>query len=275
MLSKLFCALTLMVASQASVVPDTALARIGQKSVSVADFREVIIAQRRTTDSTLVMESFTEQGQRRTLQHLIDARLLAEGARERRIDSDPAVQRAVARAVDTVLADSLIRMEVEKLDLKDASLQRYYEMHQDSFRTAKRVRARHVVVATRTGAEEIERELANGADFGDIAAQRNTDSSKSTRGELGWINRGVMVKPFEEVLFSLRAGETSSVVQTFLGFHIIQVEEVDPGKLMPFASVRDRVRQQIIQEQVEEVKRELATKYPISVDEAVFKEALR
>jgi hypothetical protein len=64
MLSKLFCALTLMVASQASVAPDTILARIGQKSVSVADFRETIIAERRTGDSNIVMESFTEQGQR-------------------------------------------------------------------------------------------------------------------------------------------------------------------------------------------------------------------
>jgi parvulin-like peptidyl-prolyl isomerase len=185
------------------------------------------------------------------------------------------VQRAVARAVDTVLAESLVRVEVEKLELKDAALQRYYEVHQDSFRTAKRVKARHIVVSSRTEAEQVQAELAKGAGFGDIAAERNTDSSKAKRGELGWINRGVMVKPFEEVLFSLHAGETSSVVQTFLGFHIIQVEEIDPGKLMPFASVHDRVRQQIIQEQVDEVKRELATKYPISVDEAVFKEALR
>jgi peptidyl-prolyl cis-trans isomerase C len=275
MLSKLFCALTLMMASQASLTPDTVLVRVGQKSVSVADFRETIIAQRRTADSSIVMESFTEEGQRRTLQHLVDARLLAEGARERKLDSDPSVRRAVARAVDGVLADSLIRVEVDRLDLSDTNLQHYYDLHQEQFRTDRRVKARHIVVATRADAEEIERELASGADFGDIAAQRNTDSSKSKRGELGWINRGVMVKPFEEALFSLRGSETSSVVQTFLGFHIIQVEEIDPGKLMPFASVRDRVRQQIIQQQVDEVKRELATKYPISVDEAAFKEALR
>ena len=275
MLSKLFCALTLMMVSQASLAPDTVLVRVGQKSVSVADFRETIIAQRRTSDSSIVMESFTEEGQRRTLQHLVDARLLAEGARERKLDSDPSVQRAVARAVDGVLAESLVRAEVDRLDLSDTNLQHYYDLHQEQFRTARRVKARHIVVATRAEAEEIERELANGADFGDIAAYRNTDSSKSKRGELGWINRGVMVKPFEDALFSLRGGETSSLVQTFLGFHIIQVEEIDHGKLMPFASVRDRVRQQIIQQQVDEVKRELATKYPISVDEAVFKEALR
>ena len=275
MVPKLLCAFALVMTSQASLAPETVLARVGGQNLSVADFRDVIISERRTGDSTRVMQSFTPEGQRRVLQQLIDARLLADGAREQKLDADPEVQRAVSRAVDAVLAESLIRVEIQKLNLNDAALQHYYDTHPDQFRTAKRVKARHIVVYSRVEAEQVRAELRKGADFGEIAADRNTDASKPKRGELGWISRGVMVRPFEDAVFALPAGETSPIVQTFAGFHIIQVEEIDPGKLMPFGSVRERVRQQVVEEQISATKRALATKHSIWIDEAALKGALR
>jgi parvulin-like peptidyl-prolyl isomerase len=222
-----------------------------------------------------VIEALSADGQRRILQQLIDGRLLALGARDRALDQDSAVRRAVERAVDAVLADQIVRREIDKLDLTDPGLQRYYEAHQDAFRVGQRVRVRHIVVATEPEAQRALEALRAGRDFGDLAAELNTDASKTQRGELGWVAHGVMVQPFEKAAFSLRPNETSGIVRTPFGFHIVQAKEIDPGTLLPLANVRDQVRQQVVNERLDALKREIAVRHPISIDESALKDAVR
>ena len=57
-------------------------------------------------------------------------------------------------------------------------------------------------------------------------------------GDLGFFGRGMMVKPFEETAYRLKAGEISDVVETDFGFHIIRVTEIKPAQAKPFADVR-------------------------------------
>lgn len=79
---------------------------------------------------------------------------------------------------------------------------------------------------SRARAEEILKRLRAGEDFAKLADEFTTDpSGKGRGGELGWFGRGVMVKPFEEAAFALKAGELSGVVETAFGFHVIKVEE--------------------------------------------------
>jgi peptidyl-prolyl cis-trans isomerase C len=237
--------------------------------------RDVVIDQRRTGEMPKVIEALSADGQRRILQQLIDGRLLALGARDRGLDQDPAVRRAVERAVDAVLADQIVRREIDKLDLTDPGLQRYYDAHQDAFRVGQRVRVRQIVVATEPEAQRALEAVRAGRDFGDLAATLNTDASKAQRGELGWVAHGVMVKPFEDAAFSLRPKETSGIVRTSFGFHILNAEEFDPGTLLPLANVRDQVRQQVVNELLDALKREIAARHPISIDESALKEAVR
>ncbi len=74
--------------------------------------------------------------------------------------------------------------------------------------------------------------LRGGADFADVARRFSSDSgSREAGGELGWFRRGRMVKEFEDVAFRMRPGEISSVVETEFGYHIIQVERVQPAEV--------------------------------------------
>lgn len=258
-----------------SRAPDVAVARIGDRVITAAELHDVVIDQRRTGEMPKVIEALTPDGQRRILQQLIDGRLLAIGARDLVLDQDPSVRRAVERAVDAALADQMIRREIDKLDLTDTGLQRYFDARQDAFRVGQRVKVRHIVVPTEAEARRALETLRAGREFGDLAAELNTDASKKQGGELGWVSRGVMVRPFEDAAFALRPNETSGIVHTSFGFHILNVEEVDPGVLPPLPTVRDQVRQRLVTEHIDALKKDLAARHPITVDESALKEAVR
>ncbi len=85
--------------------------------------------------------------------------------------------------------------------------------------------ARHILVATLEEAEGLLDELANGADFGTLAVIHSRDpSSRPAGGELGWFPKGLLTMPeVEEAAFSLQPGEVSGVIESALGFHILEV----------------------------------------------------
>ena len=113
---------------------------------------------------------------------------------------------------------------------------------------------RHILIGVAPGADEAaqlaaEEEAAallqrirNGEDFAAIAQEHSDDPGSATNGgDLGWVERGVMVPPFEEAGFGLARGEVSDLVRTDFGFHIIQVTDVRGGSDADFDEVRDQV----------------------------------
>src|SRR2546426_10800718 len=81
-------------------------------------------------------------------------------------------------------------------------------------------------------AESLVVALRGGADFADVARRFSSDSgSREAGGELGWFRRGRMVKEVEDVAFRMRPGDISGVVETEVGYHLIQVERVQPAEV--------------------------------------------
>ena len=126
----------------------------------------------------------------------------------------------------------------------DAQLRQFWE--ENKTRQPKRPAAisfRQIVIApqpdsaakarARQLAESLVVVLRHGAKFADVAKQFSADSaSREQGGELGWFRRGVMVKEFEDVAFRLRPGDISDPVPTDFGYHIIQVERVQPAEVL-------------------------------------------
>ena len=84
----------------------------------------------------------------------------------------------------------------------------------------------------RAKAESLLIEIRKGGDFEQIAKRESMDpSSKELGGDLGWNRRGAMVPPFERWMFALAPGQTSPVVETTFGYHIIRVDRVQPGEV--------------------------------------------
>lgn len=85
-----------------------------------------------------------------------------------------------------------------------------------------KIKASHILVKKRSQAAAILDELNKGADFAELARKHSECPSRKSGGNLGFFTRGQMVKEFEKVAFSLTKGETSGIVKTEFGYHIIK-----------------------------------------------------
>ncbi len=98
-----------------------------------------------------------------------------------------------------------------------------------------KIHARHILVdykddngkidtaAALAKIKKIKAQLDDGADFGELALMNSEDKGSAVKkGDLGVIQRRMMVKPFDEAVFKLKVGEVSGIVQSKFGFHIIQ-----------------------------------------------------
>jgi peptidyl-prolyl cis-trans isomerase D len=134
------------------------------------------------------------------------------------------------------------------VSVTDDELKDYYEQVKERFESPERRRARHILITTGDGlddaaaqkkAAELAAQLKAGGDFAALAKQNSKDPGSAAQGgELGWAQRGMFVGPFEDALFSMNAGEIRGPIKSEFGYHIIQLEEIEQGKLRPFEEVR-------------------------------------
>ncbi|MCB9436113.1 MAG: peptidylprolyl isomerase [Anaerolineales bacterium] len=106
--------------------------------------------------------------------------------------------------------------------------------------TAPQVHARHILVKSESEARDILDQLANGADFGDLAAQYSLDvSTAPAGGDLGWIAHGDLLQPeIEAVLFDMPAqSRWPDPVSSALGYHVLEVLERDETRQLDEAGL--------------------------------------
>ena len=136
----------------------------------------------------------------------------------------------------------------------DATLRKRYADEKARFSTPETRLASHILIAADASdaaavkaAEQKATALAAqakapGADFAALAKANSDDTgSKEGGGDLGWVERGVMVKPFEDALFAMKAGEITGPVKSEFGYHVLQLREVKGGQERPFEEVRDQL----------------------------------
>ena len=83
--------------------------------------------------------------------------------------------------------------------------------------------ARHILVATEADCADLKKQIAEGADFAELAKAHSTCPSGAEGGALGTFGPGQMVREFDEVVFSAPVGEVQGPVKTQFGFHLVEV----------------------------------------------------
>jgi parvulin-like peptidyl-prolyl isomerase len=87
---------------------------------------------------------------------------------------------------------------------------------------ADKIRAAHILVKTEEAAKAILARLQAGESFSKLAMELSQCPSGKKGGDLGEFGRGQMIREFELVAFKLKKGETSGLVKTQFGYHIIK-----------------------------------------------------
>ncbi len=159
---------------------------------------------------------------------------------------------------DQILVSKVVRFHMgSQIKVKEEQLKKYYREHQSEFWIPKKPYVRHILFITdetfteeqkqmkRIKARSVLTELEAGADFAELAKLHSEDVSASAGGELGLVEKGTMVPEFERAAFLLREGETSGLVESRYGFHIIKVDKVEPGGTRPYSEVKEAIRRKL------------------------------
>jgi parvulin-like peptidyl-prolyl isomerase len=79
-----------------------------------------------------------------------------------------------------------------------------------------------------------------------------------------------MTRPFEEAIFALKVGQISEPIETPYGFHVVTIEEIQQPALPAFELVRDDIRARILQQRREQLKKQLAAKIGVTINQAAL-----
>jgi peptidyl-prolyl cis-trans isomerase C len=197
------------------------------------------------------------------LSQLIRTKILAAKAREDKLHETDVYKRRVDLIAERLLEEALLTKMIEE-KVTDEALRARYDRTSGSFPTKEEIRARHILVKTEAEADVIIKELIGGADFAKLAAEKSIGPSKANGGDLNYFSKGQMVPPFEEAAFALSKGEfTRSAVKSPFGWHVIKLEDRRQSQPPSFEESRDRLGQEISQEIVEQLVKDLTEKAKI------------
>jgi len=147
----------------------------------------------------------------------------------------------------------------KNISVSEADLKSYYDQNTARFGSQEERRASHILIASPASASAADREKARAkaqellaevrkapGTFAEVARKNSQDPGSAEKGgDLDFVTRGAMVKPFEDAMFALKKGEISDVVETEFGYHIIQLNDIKPAVVPAFDKVRAQVENEV------------------------------
>jgi peptidyl-prolyl cis-trans isomerase D len=142
--------------------------------------------------------------------------------------------------------------------VSDGDAQAYYQSHLDQYKTPEQVKTRHILISVAKGADaktdaaakakadDILKQLKAGGNFGDLAKKNSDDpGSKDQGGELPMIATSSLDPAYARAAMALNPGQTSGLVRSSFGYHIIQTESKQVAEVKPFAEVKASIVEQL------------------------------
>lgn len=218
----------------------------------------------------------SSEGKKELLDSMVVREIILEQARKDGIDKDKEVADRMEDLRKRLIVETYLKRKVEKeAQISDAEMKKFYDENKEKFKTGDQVKASHILVKTEKEAADVLAKLKAGAKFDELAKKFSTDSSAAKGGELGWFSKGAMVPEFEKVAFGLKEGETSGIVKTQFGYHIIMVTGKRPAGITPYEEVKEQIRANLLPTKQQEIftkmKDELKKSAKISIKEDVLK----
>lgn len=189
---------------------------------------------------------------------MITMRLKAEGLTKEQL---------LEKWSDQAVAEAIVKRDL-KAEATDADAKKFYDENPERFEEPEQVRASHILFSTRDAqtqkelsqeqrdakkkqAEDVLKRARAGEDFAKLAKEYSEDPGSKDKGGEYTFPRGQMVPEFEAAAFSLEPGKVSDIVTTQFGYHIIKLSEKIPAKKLEFATVSERLKENLLQQQIQ------------------------
>jgi peptidyl-prolyl cis-trans isomerase C len=267
--------LVLLVISCAKKDDGKALATIDGEKVTLQEFNKELDK----IPANMKMLVASESGKKNYLDRLIVKKLLLKEASKAKIESEKDFQERVNDIKEQLLIETLLKKKITAdTQMTEDDLKKYYDEHKEEFKKDREINTRHILLKTEEEAKQVQGKLQKGEDFTELAKKYSIDPNvKQSGGEIGFQPKGSLIPEYESAAFKLtKVGQVSGIVKTQFGYHIIRLEGVKPPDYVPFAEVKDFIKQKNAQDKQKEVLEkyieELKKNAKITIDEALLKE---
>ncbi|NOZ12706.1 MAG: hypothetical protein GXO69_03545 [Acidobacteria bacterium] len=230
----------------------------------------------------------SKDGQKKLLDQLTTQTLLVQEAKRLKLNKDPIFLVRRELMSNEILLNRYYQYIVENNPATDAELKKFYQTHPDIMAGKIKYTAKHIIITPKkdmkvfnsTGTDAttdaaamkeikmIQKKLAKGADFSELAKKYSEGPSASRGGDLGTFEKGTMVPEFEQALAKMKPGEISGIVKTRFGYHLVKLVNKTNGQRPPFDQLTQKEKQQlkgdyyrsILTAEVEKLKKQAAIK---------------
>src|SRR5271166_1192038 len=203
--------------------------------------------------------------------HPTDAELKAfyESHKASYANSIPEKRKVKYAVIDTSKAEA-------GLQITQSDLQSYYDQHRDQYRVPEQVKVSHILIKTplpgpdgkvdekglaeaQRRAEDLQKQLKSGTKFETLAEKYSEDPGSAKQGgSLGWVGKGQTVPEFEKAAFSLPKGQTSDLVKSSYGFHIIRVDDKQDAHMKSLDEVKADIEPMLKQQKGQQIAQKQA-----------------
>jgi peptidyl-prolyl cis-trans isomerase C len=204
--------------------------------------------------------------------------LLAEEAKSEGLDRNP----EVAIKIDRILAGAYLQREVpHSLSVPTQNdLKQYYNANLDKYKKPALITVSHILLSSLGEAHSIEAKLKAGESFDALAREHSSDPASSSRGgSLGRITLEDLTPELRQALHDLPVGETSGIIRSKFGYHILKVTERPAAAYKPYSEVVGEVNSAAARDKrqrlIGELRRKLWRKYDVSIDSAKVREIVK
>ncbi|MBN2143249.1 MAG: peptidylprolyl isomerase [Candidatus Aureabacteria bacterium] len=168
---------------------------------------------------------------------------------------------------DQLLVKHLVSKEVSsKVYVSNSDIEQYYHSHEEEFKVPAMITFSQIWIKKEadeknTGAkkaliESIAEEIKNGKDFKALAIEHSEDPHAKDGGLWNDVKKGQFMPEIDQVLWTLKPGEVSTIIETSSSFHILKVESIQKADVVPIKEVWDTISNKLYIQQADRIRKE-------------------